>query len=393
MTKKLAVEAIRRPRSVLRDFLRSEAAGGILLMAAAAVALGMANSPLADAYFHNLHRYLGPLSVSHWINDGLMTLFFLLVGLEIKRELVDGQLARWSDRVLPTIAAGAGMAVPALIYLSVTASEPSLHRGWAIPTATDIAFAIGVMAMLGDRVPASLKLLLTTIAIVDDMGAVAVIALAYTDTIDAMALGAAGAILAAMFLLNRKGVQRLAPYMVLAALLWLAVLLSGIHATVAGVLAAVFVPIRATPGTPESTESPLHRLEHGLHRWVAYGVVPLFGFANAGVSLRGIGIDQVLAPLPMGVAGGLFLGKQAAVFLALRISAWLGLGCRPAGAGWLQTYGMCLLCGIGFTMSLFVGGLAFDDPAHIDQVKIGVLGGSLVSALTGFLLLRFAPRR
>jgi NhaA family Na+:H+ antiporter len=382
----------RRPRSALRAFLRGEASGGILLMIAAALALIVANSPLADSYFHALHVKIGPMSLAHWINDGLMSLFFLLVGLEIKREFVDGHLAKWSDRALPAIAAAAGMICPALIYLAIVGHGSGLTRGWAIPAATDIAFAIGVMAMLGKRVPASLKLILTTIAIVDDMGAVAVIALAYTSQIHGLALLAAGAIMGVMFVLNRIGVKHLWPYLTLAAMLWLAVLLSGVHATIAGVLAASLIPIRITPGAPDSAESPLHRLEHGLHGWVAYGIVPLFGFANAGVSLAGLGAEHLLAPLPLGVAGGLFLGKQLGVFLAIWLCARLGIAQRPNGATWVQTYGMCLLCGIGFTMSLFVGGLAFSDPVLIDEVKIGVLGGSILSALSGFAVLRFAAR-
>ncbi|WP_031341266.1 Na+/H+ antiporter NhaA [Novosphingobium lindaniclasticum] len=381
---------LKRPRSALRDFLRSEASGGILLMAAAALALVVANGPLAESYFSALHVMIGPMSLAHWINDGLMSLFFLLVGLEIKREFIDGHLSTWSDRALPALAAAAGMSCPAAIYLAIAGSTPGLARGWAIPAATDIAFAIGVMALLGKRVPASLKLFLTTVAIVDDMGAVAVIALAYTSQIKGAALLAAGVIMGVMFVLNRIGVKRLWPYLLLAALLWLAVLLSGVHATIAGVLAASLIPIRATPGAPDSAESPLHRLEHGLHGWVAYLVVPLFGFANAGVSLAGLGVEHVLAPLPLAVAGGLFLGKQLGVFLTLRLCAFFGLAKRPSGATWVQTYGMCLLCGIGFTMSLFVGALAFSDPVLVDEVKIGVLGGSMVSALAGFAVLRLA---
>ena len=381
---------LKRPRSALRDFLRSEASGGILLMGAAALALVVANGPLADGYFSTLHVMIGPMSLAHWINDGLMSLFFLLVGLEIKREFLDGHLSTWSDRALPALAAAAGMICPAVIYLAIAGSTPGLARGWAIPAATDIAFAIGVMALLGKRVPASLKLFLTTVAIVDDMGAVAVIALAYTSQIKGAALLAAGIVMGMMFVLNRIGVKRLWPYLLLAALLWLAVLLSGVHATIAGVLAASLIPIRATPGAPDSAESPLHRLEHGLHGWVAYLVVPLFGFANAGVSLAGLGVEHVLAPLPLAVAGGLFLGKQLGVFLTLRLCALFGLAKRPSGATWVQTYGMCLLCGIGFTMSLFVGALAFSDPVLVDEVKIGVLGGSMVSALAGFVVLRLA---
>ena len=379
--------------SALRAFLHSEAAGGILLMAAAALAMIVANSPLSAAYFDALHISIGPMSLLHWINDGLLALVFLLVGLEIKRDFVDGHLSTWTDRALPAIAAAGGMAVPALVYLAFAGATPGLARGWAIPAATDIAFAIGVMALLGNRVPASLKLFLATVAIVDDMGAVAIIALAYTTDINGLALLAAAAIMGGMFVLNRVGVTRLLPYLALAALLWLAVLLSGVHATIAGVLAATLIPIRQTPGAPDSAISPLHRLEHGLHPWSAFLIVPLFGFANAGVSFAGLGMEHLLAPLPLGIAAGLFLGKQAGVLGALWLCVRLRISARPAGANWRQIYGVCILCGIGFTMSLFIGGLAFADPILMDEVKIGVLGGSLLSAIVGYLILRTGAGR
>ncbi|MFS0737920.1 Na+/H+ antiporter NhaA [Sphingomonas sp. 1P06PA] len=382
-----------RPLSVMRAFLRKEAAGGLLLMAAAAVAMGVANSPLAEDYFGALHATLGPLSLHHWINDGLMALFFLVVGLEIKREFVDGHLSSWADRRLPMIAAAAGMALPAAVYLLVAGGDPALVRGWAIPAATDIAFAIGVLALLGRRAPASLKLFLTTVAIVDDMGAVAIIAIFYTAKLNLVALAAAGALMGGLLALSRARVMLLWPYLLLGAGLWGAVLLSGIHATIAGVLLAATIPIRPSPAAPDDATSPLHRLEHGLHPWVAFGIVPLFGFANAGVSLAGVGVAQAIAPLPLGIALGLFLGKQIGIFLSVRGAVALGLGDRPSGASWLQVYGVALLCGIGFTMSLFIGGLAFADPALGDAVKIGVLGGSLLSALAGYALLRIAPRR
>jgi NhaA family Na+:H+ antiporter len=381
----------RGPVSALRSFLASEAAGGVLLIAAAALAMAVANSPATETYDRVLHAYVGPLSVLHWINDGLMAVFFLLVGLEIKRELVDGRLATWADRRLPFIAALAGMVVPALTYLAVAGGDPALVRGWAIPAATDIAFAIGVLALLGRRAPASLKLFLTTVAIVDDMGAVAIIALAYTADLNLVALAAGGLILGIMTVLNRRGERRLWLYLVLAAALWLAVLLSGVHATVAGVLAAFTIPIVRTPGAPDAPHSPLHRLEHALHPWVAFGIVPLFGFANAGVSLDGIGLAEAFAPLPLAIAAGLFMGKQVGIFAAVRGAVALGWACRPSGATWLQVYGVALLCGIGFTMSLFIGGLAFSDPVLVAELKIGVLGGSVLSAIAGYLLLRFAP--
>ena len=387
-----------RPLSALRDFLRSEAFGGILLLAAAVLALLVANSPLAETYHHALETPLAPAptpALGPWtahlvINDGLMALFFLLVGLEIKRELVDGRLSTWPRRRLPFIAAAAGMAVPAALYLLVIGGDARLAEGWAIPAATDIAFALGILALLGKRAPASLKLFLTTVAIVDDMGAVAIIALAYTDSLNALALAAAAAVAGVMIVLGRAGVQRLPVYLGLAALLWYAVLLSGVHATVAGVIAAFCIPVRPTPGRPDAADSPRHRLEHALHPPVAYAIIPLFGFANAGVDLRALSVDQLLSPLVLAVALGLFLGKQLGIFGAIRLATHLKFA-PPLRASWLQIYGLSLLCGIGFTMSLFIGTLAFaGDQALIDEVKIGVLAGSALSALAGYGVLRFA---
>ncbi len=391
-------KVIRRPRSAMRAFLRSEAAGGILLMGAAALAMVVANSPLAWTYFHALHLEigpvltpkLGPMTAHLWINDGLMAVFFLLVGLEIKREFVDGHLSSWADRRLPFVAAAAGMAVPAIIYLGVTAGTPDLARGWAIPAATDIAFALGLLALLGKRAPASLKLFLTTVAIVDDVGAVAIIALFYTDALNWTAFGASLLVLAAMFGMNRGGVKHPAWYLAAFVLLWYCELLSGVHATVAGVLAALAVPIRTTPGAPDAEDSTLHRMEHGLHPWVAFGIVPLFGFANAGVAISGD--IAPFAALPLAIALGLFLGKQVGVFGSVWLAVKLGFASRPARASWAQVYGVSLLCGIGFTMSLFIGGLAFPNQPQADAVKIGVLMGSLLSAVLGFAVLWIAKR-
>lgn len=387
----------------MRQFLRTEAAGGIVLIAAAALALLLANLPAtSEAYFGLLHivtgptlsPHHGPMTVHLWINDGLMAIFFLFVGLEIKRELVDGQLSSWDRRRLPFVAAVAGMAVPAVIYLFVTRSVPELAAGWAIPAATDIAFAIGVLALLGSRVPTSLKLFLTTVAIVDDMGAVAIIALAYTQHIDMVALAGAALVLLVMFGLGRAKVDRLSIYLTLAALLWFLVFRSGIHATIAGVAAAATIPINKSPGAPDDAESPLHRLEHGIDDLVAYVVVPLFGLANAGVVLTGLSPAALLAPLPLGVALGLFAGKQIGILGSIWLAVKIGFAGRPGGASWLQVYGVSLLAGIGFTMSLFIGGLAFAGaPALAEEVKLGVLLGSLLSALAGYAMLRFAPRR
>jgi NhaA family Na+:H+ antiporter len=367
-----------------RRFLDSEALGGLILIAAAALALAVANGPLGPFYHAALDAPLGPLSVHHWINDGAMALFFLLVGLEIKREFHGGELATWDKRALPLIAAAAGMAAPAIIYLAFAGGDPALTRGWAIPAATDIAFALGVLALLGPRVPTSLRLFLATVAIADDLGAVAIIAFAYTARLDPVALAAAGAILAVMFWLARRGVTRLPVYLAAAALLWVAMLLSGVHATIAGVLAAAAIPVAGGEG------SVLHRLERGLSRWVAFLIVPLFGFANAGVSLNGLG--ALLAPLPLAIAAGLFVGKQVGIFGAVRLAVGLGLARRPHAANWRQIWGVAMLCGIGFTMSLFIGALAFPGrPDLAEEAKLGILAGSFASALAGYLLLRFAP--
>ncbi len=387
--------------SAMQSFLTGEATSGLLLIAAAILAMLLANMDAGSAafYHHLVHAEtglvlspkLGVMTVHLWINDGLMALFFLLVGLEIKREFVDGRLSTWQRRGLPVVAAAAGMAAPALVYMLLTGGR-ELANGWAIPAATDIAFALGVLALLGRRAPTSLKLLLTTIAIVDDIGAVAIIAFFYTADISIMALTAAAAILGLMYALNRIGVKALPVYMLLFALLWYAVLLSGVHATIAGVLAAMTIPIRCTPGAPDAVDSPLHRLENGLHPWSAYAIVPLFGFANAGVEMSGIGAEELFSPLPLGVAAGLFLGKQLGIFASIWLAVKTGFAVMPRGATWLQVYGLALLCGIGFTMSLFIGALAFPGRALlIEEAKIGILLGSVLSAFAGFLVLRLAP--
>jgi len=362
-------------------------------MACAALALALANSPLAHAW-HEL--FLAPLpwspvprlaNLHAWINDGAMAVFFFVVGLEIKREFVLGTLADQATRRLPVIAALAGMAVPALVYLAVTSAHAALRGGWAIPAATDIAFALGVLALLGPRVPPSVRLFLLTVAVVDDIGAIAVIALFYTASLDLVWLALGIALLGAMAGLNRFGVRAKLPYLVLAAALWLAVLHSGIHATVAGVLAAFTIPVRLD----RHGDSPLLRLEHALVGVSGFVIVPLFGLANAGVAL---GTGNPLAPLPLGIALGLIVGKQAGILLAVLGCERLGIAARPAGAGLLHLWGMALLCGIGFTMSLFIGALAFADaPQLVEEAKLGVLASSLISALAGAALLRLASRR
>jgi len=394
--------ALRRgPVSALRAFLRSGAAGGIVLVVAAVAAMLLANSAAGPAYEAVLDRVtgpvlaaaIGPMTVRLWINDGLMALFFLVVGLEIKRELLDGALTRPADRRLPVAAAAAGMAVPALVYLAVVlaAGRPDLGRGWAVPAATDIAFAVGVMALLGARVPAALKLMLVTVAVVDDLGAVAIIALFYSHGLDAGALAAAAGVLAALFAMNRLGRVRMVwPYMLGFALLWWLVLRSGVHATLAGVLAAAAVPLAPSPGVPDHPHSTLHRLEHALNPWVAFAVVPLFGLANAGVSLAGAGFGALAAA----VAAGLFLGKQAGIGAGVALAARTGWAPPPHGVSAAQIWGAGLLGGIGFTMSLFIGGLAFPgDAAAMAEIKLGVLTGSAASALAGYAVLYLSARK
>jgi NhaA family Na+:H+ antiporter len=380
-----------RPRSAIRSLLKSEAGGGIVLMASAALALAVANSPCAATYFAALKIYVGGLSILHWVNDGLMALFFLLIGLEIKRELLDGQLARWADRLLPGIAALGGMIVPALIYVVFNIADSSHLRGWAIPAATDIAFALGVLALLGSRVPVSLKLFLTALAILDDMGAVVIIALFYTADLNILALLGAGFVFSMLWALNAYGFEELAYYLALGVVLWVLVLLSGVHATIAGVLLATVIPLRRSPGAVESAESPLHRLEHSLQRPVAFVILPIFGFANAGLSLSGIEPTVLLDPIVIGITLGLFLGKQVGVFASTWIASRMRLVTCPAGATWTQVYGVSVLCGIGFTMSLFIALLAFPGSAELeDRTKIGVLLGSLASAIVGWAVLRVA---
>lgn len=385
-----------RPMSALRAFLRHEASGGYVLMAAAALALVLANSPLAGAYFaaltHHVGFALGPVkldeSVLHWINDGLMALFFLLVGLEIKREALDGQLSRPSRIILPGLSALGGVVVPALIYLAFNAANPDSRSGWAIPSATDIAFALGVLALLGDRAPSSLKIFLTAIAIMDDLAAIVIIAIFYTDQLHVGALLAAVGVLAGLIALNRLRVRTLWPYLVGGLALWFFVLESGVHATLAGVALAMTIPLRKSPARPDDAASPLHRLEHALHKPVAFLIVPVFGFANAGLSFTGISAASLLDPVPLGVALGLFIGKQLGVFLTALAIIRLGWADMPKYASMSQLYGVSVLCGIGFTMSLFIGNLAFRQPHLVDETKIGVLIGSLASALLGLLILR-----
>lgn len=379
-----------RQPSALRRFLDNQSSAGLVLMAAATVALAVANSPLLPAYQSLLQSYVGPMSVGHWINDGLMAAFFLLVGLEVKREVLDGQLSTWSRRVLPGLAAVGGMIVPALIYLAF--NDGSSARGWAIPAATDIAFALAVMSLLGDRVPASLRVFLAALAIIDDLGAVAVIALFYTANLSLVDLAGAASVFAVLCVLNRSGVQRLTPYLLLGLLLWVLVLRSGVHATLAGVLLAFTIPLRPTPGRPDhDAKSPLHKLEHRLHVPVGFLVVPIFGMANAGVPLLGLPMSALVEPVTLGVALGLLAGKLVGVYGISLIAIRLGIADMPAHANKMQLAGTALLCGVGFTMSLFITLLAFSANVEFQaQAKVGILLGSLVAGLAGYTLLRVA---
>jgi NhaA family Na+:H+ antiporter len=378
----------RRTRTTFQRFIESEASGGVALMASAALGLAMANSPLAPDYEAILHAPIAGLDLLHWINAGLMTFFFLLVGLEIKREMVEGQLDTWPRRALPLIAALGGMLVPALIFMAVNFPHPENWRGWAVPTATDIAFALGVLALVGSRAPTSLKVFLTSLAIIDDLGAILIIATFYASDLSFVALALAAVFAAALYWLNRRGETRLLPYLLLGVVLWAAMLFSGIHATLAGVILAMMIPIKSSG---DSKHSLLHSMERALSPWVAFLVLPIFGLANAGVSLASTGHMSLLSPLGLGIIGGLFLGKQIGVLAAVFLARQAKIGALPARASWRHIYGVAALCGIGFTMSLFIGLLAFTGPEKQAVLKLAVLVGSLLSALAGALILMTTP--
>lgn len=380
-------------RDRLMHFIHLEASGGIVLMFTALLALMANNSLLASGYTGILSLpvavQIGGFEIAKpallWINDGLMAIFFFLVGLEIKREVLQGELSSLDKAALPMFAAAGGIIVPAMVYLSLNWGHPVGAQGWAIPAATDIAFALGILALLGKRAPASLKILLLAVAIIDDLAAIIIIALFYTQNLSLMALAWAAAGTVGLFILNRMGVMRILPYALIGVLVWVAVLKSGVHATLAGVVTALAIPL-AKP-SPDR-ESPLERAESGLHIWVAFLILPLFAFANAGVSLTGLSVADVMAPIPLGIALGLFLGKQLGVFSFAWLAVKLGLARLPDGANWCQLYAVACLTGVGFTMSLFIGTLAFDDAATLNGVRLGVLMGSIASGLMGYLLLR-----
>jgi len=378
-----------------RDFLRLESAGGLVLIFAALLALVLANSPLAEFYTRILDLKFTVMVESFgvskplflWINDGLMAVFFLLVGLELKREVVEGQLSTPDQVALPALAAVGGLVIPALIYWLFNRHNPQGINGWAVPTATDIAFALAILSLLGSRVPASLKIFLTTIAIFDDLAAIIIIAVFYSADLSTTSLATAGAGIAVLFVLNRLGVQSLAAYLIVGVFIWLFVLKSGVHATLAGIVVAAFIPLKA-----RDDHSPSRHLEHILHPWVAYGVLPIFAFANAGLPFAGISSDAVLGTVSTGIVLGLFFGKQVGVFGMTALAIGLGIAKKPDGATWATLYGVALLCGVGFTMSLFIGSLAFEHGgfSQIFAVKIGVIAGSLASAVCGWLVLHLS---
>ncbi len=386
------------PLATIREFLRHEAAGGIVLLAAAALAFALTNSPLAAAYqdFFELHLTLKlgdfglDKSLGHWISDGLMAIFFFLVGLEIKRELIEGELSSPRQAALPAIAAIGGMAAPAAIYVLLNAQTPETLAGWAIPAATDIAFAMGVVSLLGNRVPESLKIFLLALAIIDDLGAIIVIAIFYTADLSLLALGLASIGIAILIVMNRLKVQSLAAYILVGLYVWACVLELGVHATLAGTVVGLCIPLRSERGEAHSLAK---RCIHALHPWVAFAIMPAFAFANAGVSLAGLSLQTIVSPITLGVALGLFIGKQVGVMAAVALARLCGLARLPEGAGWSQTYGVAILTGIGFTMSLFIGGLAFPGTEHIVEMRLGVIGGSILSAVCGLVVLLLVTRR
>lgn len=376
----------------IRDFFKMESAGGILLVIAAAIAMTIANTPLGETYQSFLHTYVLGMSVSHWINDGLMAVFFLLIGLEVKRELLEGALKSKETAIFPAIAAVGGMLAPALIYVAFNASDAEAVSGWAIPAATDIAFALGIMALLGKRVPVSLKVFLLALAIIDDLGVVVIIALFYTGDLSTMALLVGFAMTGLLFVLNAKKVTKLTPYMIVGAILWFAVLKSGVHATLAGVVIGFAIPLQGKPGE----HSPLKHMEHALHPYVAFGILPLFAFANAGISLEGVSLSGLTSMLPLGIALGLLVGKPLGIFTFSWAAVKLGVAKLPEGIGFKHIFAVSVLCGIGFTMSIFISSLAFGNvsPEFDTYARLGILMGSTTAAIIGYVLLHLSlPKR
>ncbi|MEZ8086802.1 Na+/H+ antiporter NhaA [Vibrio sp. 1S139] len=370
---------------VIRDFFKMESAGGIILVIAAAIAMFVANSPLNEMYQGVLHSYVLGMSVSHWINDGLMAVFFLLIGLEVKRELLEGALKSKETAIFPAIAAVGGMLAPALIYVLFNSSNPEALQGWAIPAATDIAFALGIMALLGNRVPVSLKVFLLALAIIDDLGVVVIIALFYSGDLSTLALTVGFIATGVLFMLNNKHVTKLSVYLIVGAILWFAVLKSGVHATLAGVVIGFAIPLKGNKGE----HSPLKHLEHALHPYVAFAILPVFAFANAGISLEGISISSLTGMLPLGIAMGLLIGKPLGIFAFSWGAVKLGVAKLPEGVNFMNIFAVSVLCGIGFTMSIFISSLAF-GPTNADfdtLARLGILMGSTTAAILGYFLL------
>lgn len=392
--------ARRRLRDAMNFIQHHEASGGVVLLVAAVAALILANSPLAPLYGALLDTHVSvrigefglDRNLLHWINDGLMVIFFFNVGLEIKRELLEGELSTLKQASLPAIGALGGMIVPAIIYTWINWGDQHALRGWAIPTATDIAFAIGVLALLGPRIPSSLKIFLLALAIIDDLGAIIIIALFYTANLSLTALSLAALGIAALFVLNRRGVTHTAAYVLVGTFVWLCVLQSGVHATLAGVITAIAVPLLPVGNGNGDSETLAAKLQDSLHPWVTFGVLPAFAFANAGVSLAGLTPEKLMSPIPLGIALGLLIGKAIGVFSFTTGAIALGIGARPEGSSRIQMFGVAVLAGIGFTMSLFIGMLAFPEPQHAADIRIGVLSGSICAALLGYAILRFAKR-
>lgn len=380
-----------KPESSAEGISR-EVLASLVLLAAALLALFLANSPLHNAYEHILTTKVqlgvAPFALTkeihHWINDGLMVIFFLVVGLEIKREAIRGALSKPAAAMLPIIGAIGGMAVPALIYASVNFNNAEHLRGWAIPAATDIAFAVGVMALLGKRVPPTLKVFLLALAIIDDLGAILIIAFFYTYELSFIALGLAAAGVAVMAVMNRLNVMRVWPYLLVGAFVWLCVLQSGVHATIAGVVTALMIPLSSPK---KGVDGPLPALEHTLSPWVSFGIMPIFALANAGLAVGDLSMNDMLSQIPVGIALGLFLGKPLGIYGAVRAVIASGLGEMPHGASRMQLFGTAILGGIGFTMSLFIGLLAFPDPTLTAEVRLGVMAGSLLAAVVGYIVL------
>jgi len=386
-------------QATIRNFLKMESAGGIVLMAAAVLAIIAANTGAAELYSYFIETpvevRVGALQIAKplilWVNDGLMAIFFFLVGLELKREFLEGELSRPANVLLPVVGAIGGMAVPVAVYLIVNQDDPAGFNGWAIPAATDIAFALGILSLLGSRVPVSLKVFLVSLAIFDDLGAIVIIAIFYSGELSSTAMIVVAACLVALTTMNRRNVMSVSSYIFVGVIMWIAVLKSGVHATLAGVALAAFIPMR----DPEKSDhSPLRELEHDLHHVVAFGVLPIFAFVNAGIDFSDISLDDLLHKVPLGIAAGLFIGKQLGIFLLCFAAIKLGMARLPDGANWGSLYGVSILCGVGFTMSLFVGSLAFEDVAVNQEIvfdeRIGITLGSLLSGIMGFIVLHLS---